>query len=129
MQIRRLEYGILLALFAVLFSLALTVEYQRVVNYLFGDEAVYYMMAQSFGHDLDLEYAPKDLWRVYEEGWSAGPQGVFLRKINDHIYYSKSFVYSLLLAPFLLAFGFNGFLALNMLLLFLMSVLGGLYLR
>ena len=129
MQIRRLEYGILLALFAVLFSLALTVEYQRVVNYLFGDEAVYYMMAQSFGHDLDLEYAPKDLWRVYEEGWSAGPQGVFLRKINDHIYYSKSFVYSLLLAPFLLAFGFNGFLALNMLLLFLMIVLGWLYLR
>lgn len=196
MQLRRFEYGILLALFAFLAALALTVDYQRVVNYLFGDEAVYYMMAQSFAYDLDLEYTQKDLWRVYQDGWHAGPQGVFLRKIadftltdasfeqlraagmpddllqklallngqtlraqnvfldavaekigqdaekqyrkhliaaaqktNEQIFYSKSFIYSLLLAPFLALFGFKGFLVLNMLLLFGMILMGWLYLR
>jgi len=196
MQLRRLEYGILLVLFAFLASLALTVDYQRVVNYLFGDEAVYYMMAQSFAGDLDLEYTQKDLWRVYQDGWQAGPQGVFLRKIedftltdasfeqlrskkmpddllqklmplkgqtlraqnvfldavtekigkdaekqyakeliaaaqkaNERIFYSKSFIYSLALAPFLALFGFKGFLVFNMLLLFAMILLGWLYLR
>ncbi|GAK49576.1 putative lipoprotein [Candidatus Moduliflexus flocculans] len=196
MQFRRLEYGIILVLFAFLAALALTVDYQCVVNYLFGDEAVYYMMAQSFAYDLDLEYTQKDLWRVYQDGWSAGPQGVFLRKIadftltdasfeqlrskkmpddllqkltplkgqtlrtqnvyldaiaekigkdaekqyakeliaaaqktNERIFYSKSFIYSLMLAPFLFLFGFKGFLVLNMLLLFGMILMGWLYLR
>ena len=91
MRFRRLEYGILLALFAFLAALALTVDYQRVVNYLFGDEAVYYMMAQSFAYDLDLEYTQKDLWRVYQDGWHAGPQGVFLRKIADFTLTDASF--------------------------------------
>jgi len=192
----RPEYAILLGLFAFLMAIASTVEYRRVVNYLFGDEAVYYMMAQSFAYDFDLEYTQKDLWRVYQDGWHAGPQGIFLtqianftltddsfqrlrratlpadvpgklevlkgqtirtraaflmaveqtldekltpeqrkvivtcaQKTDAKIYYSKSFAYSLLLAPFLAIFGFQGFLILNMLLLFLMIVMGWLYLR
>ncbi len=192
----RPEYAILIGLFAFLMGIASTVEYRRMINYIFGDEAVYYMMAQSFAYDLDLEYTQKDLWRVYEDGWHAGPQGVFLtqiadftltdeslqqlrrerlpdefpiklnalkdntintrarflnaveetletrltpeqrkailkhtRKENTKIYYSKSFAYALLLAPFLAAFGFQGFLILNMLLLFIMIVMGWLYLR
>ena len=111
-------------------AIALTVEYRRVVNYMFGDEAVYYMMAQSFAYDLDLEYTQKDLWRVYEDGWHAGPQGIFLTRMEDgRIYYSKSFAYSLLLAPFIALFGFKGFLVFNMLLLFLMILMGAIYLR
>lgn len=111
-------------------AVALTVDYHRVVDYLFSDEAVYYMMAQSFAYDRDLEYTPQDLHRVYKEGWYAGPQGVFLTKIEDgRIYYSKSFVYALFLAPFIAALGFKGFLIMNMLMLFLMIWMGWAYLR
>ncbi|MCP4395986.1 MAG: tetratricopeptide repeat protein, partial [bacterium] len=125
-----LEYILLIGLFIFLTAIAGTINYRRVVNYLFGDEAVYYMMAQSFAGDLDLEYSRKDLMRVYNDGWHAGPQGVFLTKLEDgKIYYAKSFAYSLLLAPFLAVFGMNGFLLLNMLMLFLMILMGWVYLR
>ncbi len=111
-------------------AIAATLDYHKAVNYLFGDEAVYYMMAQSFGRDLDLEYSRKDLMRVYNDGWHAGPQGVFLTKLEDgKIYYAKSFVYALLLAPFQRVFGMNGFLIVNMLMQWLMIVMGWLYLR
>ena len=124
------EHILLSGLFIFLIAIAGTVDYHRVVNYLFGDEAVYYMMAQSFAGDLDLEYSRKDLMRVYESGWHAGPQGVFLTRLeNGKIYYAKSFAYSLLLAPFLTLFGMNGFLILNMLMLFLMILMGWLYLK
>ena len=124
------EHILLSGLFIFLIAIAGTIDYHRVVNYLFGDEAVYYMMAQSFAGDLDLEYSRKDLMRVYNDGWHAGPQGVFLTKLeNGKIYYAKSFVYSLLLAPFLAIFGMNGFLILNMLMLYLMIFMGWIYLR
>ena len=87
-------------------------------------------MAQSFAYDQDLEYTQEDLQRVYEEGWHAGPQGVFLTKTErGKIYYSKSFVYALFLAPFITIFGFQGFLILNMLMLLVMIWMGWIYLR
>ena len=126
----RPEQYILLALCGFLLSVAVTVDYHRVVNYLFSDESVYYMMAESFAYDQDLEYTQKDLMRVYKDGWHAGPQGVFLTKTeNGKIFYSKSFVYAMVLAPFILVFGFKGFLILNIILLLLMIWMGWAYLR
>ena len=106
----RFEHTMLLGIFGFLLGLALTINYHRVVPYLFSDEAVYYMMAQSLAFDLDMEYTPKDLQRVYEEGWHAGPQGIYLTKAADgSIYYAKYLTYSFFLAPFIALFGFNGF--------------------
>lgn len=192
----RIEHSIFLGLCIFFLTLAVNIDYHRVVNYLFSDEAVYYMMAQSFAYDQDLEYTQQDLFRVYRDGWHLGPQGVFLNKIldyrltersfqqlqqqpipqdvlaklrtlsnqnistqekflsavrhtigaehtqkyislilqaaeteNERIYYSKSFVYALFLAPFVLLFGFNGFLLLNMGLLLFMIWMGWRYLQ
>ena len=113
-----------------LLAIAFTVDYHRVVDYMFSDEAVYYMMAESLAFDQDLEYTQEDLQRVYKEGWHAGPQGIFLTKTGGgKIYYSKSLVYALFLAPFLRVLGFQGFLVLNSLLLSLMIWMGWVYLR
>jgi tetratricopeptide (TPR) repeat protein len=126
----RLEHSILLGLCGFLLALAVTTDYHRVVDYLFSDEAVYYLMAQSLAFDRDIEYTRQDLQRVYEEGWDAGPQGVYLTKAEDgKIYYGKYLTYSLFLAPFIAAFGFKGFLILNVLLLCLMIWMGWVYLR
>lgn len=125
----RVEHSIFLGVCGFFLALACNLDYHRAVNYLFSDEAVYYMMAQSFAYDQDLEYAQKDLARVYQDGWQAGPQGVFLNKIHEKIYYSKSFIYPLFLAPFLFLFGFKGFLFLNMGLFLLMIWIGWVYLR
>jgi tetratricopeptide (TPR) repeat protein len=126
----RLEHYLFLGLCGFLLAIALTLDYHRAIGYMFGDEAVYYMMAQSLAYDQDLEYTRQDLQRVYEDGWHAGPQGVFLSKTADgDISYAKSWAYALFAAPFLLIFGFKGFLVLNILLLLLMIWLGWVYLR
>ena len=130
MKHMRGEHYILIGLIGFLLAVAATTDYHRVVDYLFSDEAVYYMMAQSLAFDGDLEYTRQDLQRVYAEGWYAGPQGVYLTKIDDGtIYYGKYFIYSLFLAPFLAVFGFQGFLIFNMILLGLMIWMGWRYLR
>ncbi|GAK54874.1 hypothetical protein U27_01705 [Candidatus Vecturithrix granuli] len=125
----RVEHSIFLGICGFFLALACNIDYHRAVNYLFSDEAVYYMMAQSFAYDQDLEYTQKDLVRVYKDGWQVGPQGVFLNKIDEKIYYSKSFIYPLFLSPFLFLFGFKGFLLLNMGLFLLMIWIGWKYLR
>jgi len=126
----RIEHYILLGLCGFLLALAVTTDYHRVVDYLFSDEAVYYMMAQSLTFDRDMEYTRQDLRRVYEEGWYAGPQGVYLTKAEDgKIYYGKYLTFSLFLAPFIAAFGLKGFLILNVLLLCSMIWIGWVYLR
>ena len=93
----------------------------------FSDEATYHMMAYSLAYDGDLRYEPRDLSRVYELGYSAGPSGIFLKRDPEsgHIYYSKAFAYSLAAAPFVRVFDDNGFLVLHALLLAL--VLGAAY--
>lgn len=125
----RIEHVIFLGICGFFLALACNVNYHRAANYLFSDEAVYYMMAQSFVHDQDLEYTQEDLMRVYKDGWHVGPQGVFLNKINEKIYYSKSLIYPLFLAPFFFLFGFQGSLILNMGLLLLMIWIGWVYLQ
>lgn len=124
------EHVVLLGVCGFLLALALTTDYHRVVDYLFSDEAVYYMMAQSLAFDQDMEYTRQDLQRVYAEGWYAGPQGVYLTKTPDGtIYYGKYLAYSLFLAPFIALFGLKGFLLLNMIFLGLMIWMAWVYLR
>jgi len=112
------EHYVLFGLCGFLLAIAVTTDYHRVVDYLFSDEAVYYMMAQSLAFDRDMEYTPQDLQRVYAEGWYAGPQGVYLTKTEaGKIYYGKYLAYAFFLAPFIAVFGLKGFLILNVLLL------------
>ncbi|MCP4399472.1 MAG: hypothetical protein GY801_19500 [bacterium] len=123
------ELTVLGILGGFLLIVALTVDYHRALDYLFSDESVYYMMAQSLAFDQDLEYSREDLLRVYKEGWNAGPLGVFLNKLDGKIYYSKAFIYSWALSPFMRIFGMNGFLVMNALIFLGLIVLGWLYLR
>lgn len=123
------EFTVLSILGGFLLVSAFTLNYQRALDYLFSDESVYYMMAQSLAFDQDLEYTLGDLERFYQEGWSAGPLGIFLNKFEGKIYYSKAFIYSWALSPFIRAFGTNGFLVMNALILFGLIVLGWLYLK
>jgi hypothetical protein len=110
----------------------------------FSDEWTYAMMADSLAHDGDLAYRAEDLRRVLAitpQGPAGGPQGVFLKPGVDvtgielvarppffridgrpdpdttRLFFGKAFIYPLVAAPFVLAFGLNGFLWLNALLL------------
>ncbi|PID56165.1 hypothetical protein CSB45_12350 [candidate division KSB3 bacterium] len=123
------ELIVLAVLGGALLLTALTLNYRLALEYLFSDESVYYMMAQSLAFDQDLEYTREDLIRFYEDGWKAGPLGIFLSKLNGKIFYSKAFMYSWVLSPFIRLFGVNGFLLLNALILFGLIVLGWVYLR
>ena len=97
----------------------------------FSDEATYHMMAYSLAYDGDLRYEPRDLSRVYELGYRAGPSGIFLKRQPEsgRIYYSKAFAYSLAAAPFVRVFGDNGFLVLHALLFALVLAAAYAYLR
>lgn len=159
---------------------------------LFGDEAVYYMMAQSLAYDRNLLYERKDLERFFESGHKDGPNGIFLTKrldtpidenifldydnrriyfskeeskeeflenpnyflarasrhsidfhisehessglsqkfciVNDNIYYSKFLVYPLFVSVFVFFLGDNGFLLFNILLYFMILLMGYNYL-
>ncbi|HWP47648.1 MAG TPA: tetratricopeptide repeat protein [Candidatus Limnocylindrales bacterium] len=123
---------LLIGLLIFLLAVSLSIKYQSVVTYLFGDEAVYYIMAQSLAFDRDLEYTQGDLIRFYKD-WHGGPQGVFLTRVvqngEEKIYYGKPFIYPLFLAPFVYLFGLRGFLIFNTLLLVSMITLGYLYLK
>ena len=131
-RMKKLSHELLcwLACLGFFLIIAASVNYHHVLDYMFSDEMAYYMMAQSLALDHDLTYTQQDLRRVYEEGWQAGPIGIFLNQTSDGtIYFSKSFVYSWALSPFLKLFGLNGFLMLNVALFFLCILLGWLYLR
>jgi hypothetical protein len=91
-------------------------------NFLFADEAVYFMMADSLAQDGDIEYTRTDLIRYYRE-LNTDPKGIFLKKAKDgRLFYAKSWAYPLLAAPFVRLFGINGFLVLHA--LFLGTILG-----
>ncbi|MBM3293544.1 MAG: hypothetical protein FJY82_03375 [Candidatus Aminicenantes bacterium] len=96
-------------------------------GFLFADQAVYYAMAQSIVFDGDLEYTSKDLIRYREDFW-AGPLGIFLKRVKtaegEKLFYSKSLVYPLFAAPFVRAFGPNGPLVFQAVLLFLLLAMG-----
>ncbi|MBE3135168.1 MAG: hypothetical protein IMZ55_17005, partial [Acidobacteria bacterium] len=113
-------------------GLALAVDLPRSAYGLKGDESTYYCMAYSLAQDGDLVYRRQDLARVWKE-FPAGPEGIFLKRgkyvdvsitsrfpflqwrtredgREDRLYYGKSFVYPMVVAPFVRVFGTNGFL-------------------
>lgn len=97
-------------------------------NFLFADEATYYMIADSLAQDYDLEYTRNDLIHYYR-AFNTDPKGIFLKKGKEgRIFYGKSFAYPLFAAPFVRFLGANGFLVLHSLLLFLILLAGFFYL-
>ncbi len=99
-------------------------------GFLVGDQAVYYMMAQSLAFDGDLEYTARDLIRYNEDFW-AGPNGLFLKKVvkdgRERLYYAKSYAYALFAAPFVRLLGPGGPPTFNALLVFLILLMGWSY--
>ena len=129
------------ALFGILLlAFALSVDFPNANGDRFkGDESTYYMLGHSLARDFDFQYERKDLIRVWEE--FSGPEGVFLKTGKDiqirasgsfpflrwqkredperktRLYFSKSYIYPLIAAPFIVFFGTNGFLVLHAILL------------
>ncbi len=124
----------------LLLAFALSVDFPKANGDRFkGDESTYYMLAHSLARDFDFQYQRKDLIRVWEE--FSGPEGVFLKTGKDvdirgsssfpffqwlkredaeretRLYFSKSYIYPLVAAPFMLLFGTNGFLVLHAILI------------
>jgi len=114
---------VLIFLFFLGFSLVINLPVIH-NNFLFADQAVYYSMAQSIAFDGDLEFTKKDLIRYYHD-FSAGPNGIFLKKGTDgRIFYAKSFAHSLFAAPFVRIFSYNGIFVFHSLLLLLLLLMG-----
>lgn len=99
-------------------------------GFLFADQAVYFSMAQSLAFDGDIEYTRKDLVRYYED-FSAGPNGIFLKRVKqdgrEKLFFAKNFAYPLFAAPFVRLFGPNGPLVFHAVLLFLLLLMGVVY--
>ncbi len=141
--------GLLLAVYG---GLALSVDFPRAAIGIHSDEATYYMMGHSLAQDGDLTYRAEDLPRVWRE-FPSGPTGLFLKRGEDILeagltlrppffwtrtqpdpdssryFYAKSFIYPLFAAPFVVAFGTNGFLVFHALLLALVAWCGYLFLH
>jgi len=123
----------------LLLACALSIDFPKASQGFKGDEATYYSLAHSLARDRDFAFERKDLVRVWEE-YSGGPEGIFLKRgkvirlhrsdrfpfirwekredpVRTRLYYSKSFIYPLAAAPFVLLFGTSGFLVLHALLL------------
>ncbi len=93
-------------------------------NFLFADEAVYFMMTDSLVQDGDIEYSRNDLIRYYRV-FNTDPKGIFLKKAKDgKLYYAKSWAYSLFTAPLYRIFGINGFLVFHSILLGMILLMG-----
>jgi hypothetical protein len=128
-----------LVVFAVLLSLARSVDVPRTGYGIKSDEATYIAMALSVAYDGDLTYEKRDLER-FAGLYHSGPNGIFLKRgkhlrvefgggfpflrlakrddVNpDRLYYGKAFIYSVLAAPFVRLYGLNGMLIFNVLLL------------
>ncbi len=136
----RLGLGATLALGSLLLAWALTTDLAKVTPGFFSDGATYYGLAHSLADDLDFEYRREDLVRVWRE-YPSGPEGVFLKRGRDvhgisvttsppfvridstddwdheRLYYGKAFIFPLVAAPFVRAFGSNGFLVLHAILM------------
>jgi len=122
----------------VLLAIAFSVDFPKTSIGFKGDEATYYLLGRSLAQDRDFTYERKDLIRVWEEYHA--PEGVFLKKgkdihisfqrafpfvrwtktddpVSTRLYFGKAYIYPLAAAPFVWAFGTNGFLVLHALLL------------
>ncbi len=106
------------AIGVVLLTWALSVDFMKASNGGFiGDAATYYTLGHSLATDLDFEYQRDDLARVWKE-YPSGPEGLFLKRGSDgRLFYAKAYIYPLVAAPFIWAFGTNGFLVLHAILM------------
>jgi hypothetical protein len=98
-----------------------------------ADGATYHAMAWSLAEDGNLEYEPRDIFRVRRE-LPSGPQGLFLKRASGgltfdrsagfpwlrrvpagqpRIYYAKALLYPLAAAPMVKLFGTRGLLLTN----------------
>jgi len=141
---------LLAALILALVGAALRVDLPQLSGGQFwGDGATYYTMARSLAEDADLEYEPRDVYRVRRE-FSGGPQGIFLKRSSGgltldlgaglprlrrlreeerRIYFAKPFTYPVVAAPLVRLLGTRGLLVTNALALGLALVLGYVELR
>ncbi len=122
----------------LLLGFALSVDFPRAAYGFQSDESTYYSLAHSLAEDFDFAFEREDLTRVWKE-FPTGPEGIFLKRGKDvevdlessfpfvswetddledqsRLYYGKSYIYPLVAAPFVWAFGTNGFLVLHALL-------------
>ena len=104
-----------------------------------GDDAVYVTAALSAAFDGNLSFEKRDLER-FEGLYHRGPEGIFLKRgktlrlrtssdfpfvriektpdgRTDRLYFGKALIYPIIAAPFVRAFGLNGLLLLNVVLL------------
>ncbi len=118
----------LFLLFILCFSFATDLPKTKKGGF-FSDESSYFSIMQSLAFDGDLEYTRADIVRIRKTFW-VGPMGVFLKKGADgRLYYAKSFIYPLALAPFFRLFGTHGILLANGLMIFFVLLMGYLLLR
>jgi len=126
-------------LLAVGLAAALSVDVVKTGQGVKSDEATYVAMALSVAYDGDLVYERRDLDRFFGL-YRWGPDGIFLKRgkqlrlrtdgsppfvhlrqtadpRSDRLYFSKSFIYPVVAAPFVRLLGLNGMLVLNVLLL------------
>lgn len=96
-----------------------------------ADEPAYLGMAQSLARDFDLECERHDIERLVNEFPYAPVHNLILMSSDgwETVYFGKPYVYSLLAAPLVALFGFNGMLATNLALVALMIWCGASYLR
>jgi hypothetical protein len=115
-----------------------------------GDDAVYVTAALSAAFDGNLSFERRDLER-FEGLYHRGPEGIFLKRgktlrlaMNgqfpfvrivkapdprvNRLYFGKAVIYPIVAAPFVRAFGLNGLLLLNVVLLAIVAVCGYLFL-
>lgn len=127
----KVPFALLALAAATLVVLAAVVPVHQHKDGFFSDEATYYAMAYSLAFDGDIRYQAHDLERVYDNGWAAGPSGIFLRydEPTGRMYYAKAFAYPAAAAPFVRLFGDRGFFLLHALLLAGVLLCGYAYLR
>jgi len=121
----KIACGLLLALLALMLIIPFTTPLHR-----WGDASTYYMQVSSISEDFDIEYSPEDIRRVLDNRFDDLPAGLFLIKTDSgHYYYGKEYSYALFAAPFYSIFGDQGILLFNVVLFWLMILIGYLYLR
>lgn len=130
----RLAQATLGALCVLVLALAARVDLPRVSEGGFwGDGATYHGMAWSLVEDHDFTYEARDIARIRRE-FASGPQGLFLKQCSGgltldrdrgfpylrrvppeepRLYFAKSMVYPVFLAPFVRALGTRGILVAN----------------
>lgn len=95
-----------------------------------ADEPAYYLMALSLAKDRDLRAEVRDLDRAFQEFPFRKVDNLILMTDDGWrtVYFGKPYVYSLFAAPFAGAFGANGMVSFNLLLIAAMIWMGALYL-